>query len=115
MDIPEQGPFKAFVGNLPFDAVQSDIECILKSLDMSDDLDYGGRRLKVDMATQRPNDRGGRGGGRGGPSERPRLMLKARSTDPAELEAKKKREEEEEARRRAKLFGHLMELSGIRF
>lgn len=36
--------------------------------------------------------------------DRPRLILKPRTTDPAELEAKRQREAEEEAARRAKLF-----------
>ncbi|KAK6054814.1 hypothetical protein COOONC_07682 [Cooperia oncophora] len=111
-------------------------------------VEYGGRPLKIDIASQRTGgDRGGRGrgggrggwtqtdhrvehghgssahGGRGGRSrqghsershdgesefvehpERPRLVLKPRTTDPAELEAKLKREAEEEAARRAKLF-----------
>lgn len=36
---------------------------------------------------------------------RPRLQLKARTTDPAELEAKLKREKEEEEGRKKKIFG----------
>ncbi|KAL6728474.1 hypothetical protein Aduo_010245 [Ancylostoma duodenale] len=187
MDVPEEGPFKAFIGNLPFDGVQGDIEAILKYVGFTDQqihsfqvrmvrdretdkfkgfayvefntadelrkvldingVDYGGRPLKIDVASQRSNDRGGRGrgsrgggggggwtsvdhrgghgyggGSRGGrqrrrPSERrnddeefvehpdrPRLVLKPRTTDPAELEAKRQREAEEEAARRAKLF-----------
>ncbi|VDM65520.1 unnamed protein product [Strongylus vulgaris] len=112
-------------------------------------VDYGGRPLKIDVASQRPGDRGGRGrdrgerGGRGGSGwnsvdhnrnrggfrgnyggrqrrrnsernheeeefvehpDRPHLVLKPRTTDPAELEAKRQREAEEEAARRAKLF-----------
>ncbi|VDO76293.1 unnamed protein product [Heligmosomoides polygyrus] len=43
--------------------------------------------------------------------ERPRLVLKPRTTDPAELEAKKKREAEEEAARRAKLFQEVVDES----
>ncbi|XGW17637.1 hypothetical protein V3C99_002326 [Haemonchus contortus] len=114
-----------------------------------DGVEFAGRPLKIDVASQRPGGdrnnrgRGGRGGGggwtsvdqrsgrgqgggyggRGGRSryghserghdeeveivehpERPRLVLKPRTTDPAELEAKRKREAEEEAARRAKLF-----------
>ncbi|KAK6739612.1 hypothetical protein RB195_008235 [Necator americanus] len=187
MDFPDDGPFKAFIGNLPFDGVQGDIEAILKYVGFTDDqihsfqvrmvrdretdkfkgfayvefntadelrkvldingVDYGGRPLKIDIASQRANDRGGRGG-RGGRSggwtavdhrvghgqssgfrgghtgrqrrrpsdrhleedefvehpDRPRLILKPRTTDPAELEAKRQREAEEEAARRAKLF-----------
>lgn len=227
MDSVQTGPFKAFIGNLPFDGVQGDIEQILKHIGFTEEevqsvqirmirdretdkfkgfayaeftcaedlkrvlewngVDYGGRPLKIDLAAQRTGgDRGGRGGrgssrgswssaeprgaserggnwgsseprggnwgsseprgnhGHGGswtsvesrgghdhqgsgshggyggrprsrPSEheeveivehpeRPRLVLKPRTTDPAELEAKKKREAEEEAARRAKLF-----------
>ncbi|KIH62967.1 hypothetical protein ANCDUO_06747, partial [Ancylostoma duodenale] len=64
-------------------------------------VDYGGRPLKIDVASQRSNDRGGRGLEH---PDRPRLVLKPRTTDPAELEAKRQREAEEEAARRAKLF-----------
>ncbi|KAJ1374131.1 hypothetical protein KIN20_036747 [Parelaphostrongylus tenuis] len=187
-----EGPFKVFIGNLPFDGVQGDIEQILRHVGFTNDqiqtfrirmirdretdkfkgfayvefnsadeqkkvlelngVDYGGRPLKIDVATQRPGgDRGRRGGARGGGGgggggwttvsqhdrrghssnfrdgnnlrprnrrlehhnddteivehpERPRLVLKPRTTDPAELEAKQKREAEEEAARRAKLF-----------
>ncbi|PIO63091.1 hypothetical protein TELCIR_15324 [Teladorsagia circumcincta] len=99
-------------------------------------VEYGGRPLKIDVASQRSGDRGGRGrggrggggwtpvdhrgrgggahGGRGGRSrqghsdrfheEEVEIVLKPRTTDPAELEAKRKREAEEEAARRAKLF-----------
>ncbi|KAK6739611.1 hypothetical protein RB195_008235 [Necator americanus] len=107
MDFPDDGPFKAFIGNLPFDGVQGDIEAILKYVGFTDDqihsfqvrmvrdretdkfkgfayvefntadelrkvldingVDYGGRPLKIDIASQRANDRGGRGG-RGGRS-----------------------------------------------
>ncbi|KAK6024804.1 hypothetical protein OSTOST_09322 [Ostertagia ostertagi] len=42
---------------------------------------------------------------------RPRLVLKPRTTDPAELEAKRKREAEEEAARRAKLFQEVKDFS----
>lgn len=38
------------------------------------------------------------------PAGRPRLQLKPRTTDPAELEAKKQREAEEEEARKARLF-----------
>ncbi|KJH42106.1 hypothetical protein DICVIV_11910 [Dictyocaulus viviparus] len=182
-----QGPLKAFIGNLPFDGVEGDIEQILRHVGFDDEqirsfrirmirdretdkfkgfayvefntadelskvlelngVEYGGRQLKIDVATQRSGtDRGGRSGnirGRGrtmfdhnpdrGHSssshgfdgdqmghqrferqnedsaierhpERPRLVLKPRTTDPAELEAKRQREAEEEAARRAKLF-----------
>ncbi|CAI4227731.1 unnamed protein product [Auanema sp. JU1783] len=232
METPETGPFKAFVGNLPFDCTHGDIEHILRSgCQFSDEelskceirlvrdketdqfrgfgyvevasaqqlqallgldgIEYGNRSLRIDLATTKartggPGGRGGRGGGRDGgreggrdggreggrdlgrdgqgghrdfgghggsrgggsrgggrggnggfqvvgrggrvqtgrqegrrrnshrdevisddpniEAERPRLVLKPPSTDPAELEAKKKREAEEEAARRAKLF-----------
>uniref|UniRef100_A0A0K0DG33 RRM domain-containing protein n=1 Tax=Angiostrongylus cantonensis TaxID=6313 RepID=A0A0K0DG33_ANGCA len=187
MDASE-GPFKVFIGNLPFDGVQGDIEQILRHVGFTNDqihsfrirmirdretdkfkgfayvefnsadeqnkvlelngVEYGGRPLKIDVATQRSGgDRGSRKGARGGGGgwttvnqhdrrghssnfrdgnsvrsrqrrleqndedsgivehpERPRLVLKPRTTDPAELEAKQKREAEEEAARRAKLF-----------
>uniref|UniRef100_A0A1I7TLY5 Serine/arginine-rich splicing factor 2 n=1 Tax=Caenorhabditis tropicalis TaxID=1561998 RepID=A0A1I7TLY5_9PELO len=38
------------------------------------------------------------------PAERPRLNLKPRTTDPAEIEARKKKEEEETRKRQEKLF-----------
>ncbi|CAI2349204.1 unnamed protein product [Caenorhabditis sp. 36 PRJEB53466] len=41
----------------------------------------------------------------GPPAERPRLNLKPRTTDTAEIEARQKREEEETKRRQEKLFG----------
>ena len=33
--VPSQGPFKAFVGNLPFDTTQGDIDYIFNGLKVS--------------------------------------------------------------------------------
>ncbi|CAI5444150.1 unnamed protein product [Caenorhabditis angaria] len=208
------GQFKAYVGNLPYDAIASDVETILAHCDFDEETirkfdihlvhdredgrfkgfgyvtfldedqlnkalqtlngtDFDGRTLKVNRATQRDrgnrnggngggrsgggqhggerrggDGRGGRGGGgfRGGnrdgghrdggrnrhnrksqsdehegerrksengdaappsgpPAERPRLNLAPRTTDPAELAARKAQEEKEAADRLAKIFG----------
>ena len=35
--LPESGPWKAFVGNLPFDTVQGDIDAVMAAADITSD------------------------------------------------------------------------------
>ncbi|KAK0417067.1 hypothetical protein QR680_012817 [Steinernema hermaphroditum] len=194
--LPTEPPFKAYVGNLPFDCVQGDFDDIFRDckiinvhmcrdretdqfkgfayveFDTVEDLERGltinghmfeNRPLRIDVADDpRKKDRGGfrggrgaeRGGSRGGaggtqrgprhggnfsqggsrgprssapdsdgwqlpkksvprrendvaPSadpNRPRLKLKPRSTDPAEIERRRLADEEAERQRREKIF-----------
>uniref|UniRef100_A0A1I8ACE1 Eukaryotic translation initiation factor 4H n=1 Tax=Steinernema glaseri TaxID=37863 RepID=A0A1I8ACE1_9BILA len=197
--LPTEPPYKAYVGNLPFDCVQGDFDdifrdCSIVNIHMCrdresdqfkgfayvefatvEDLEKGlsvnghmfeNRPLRIDVAdAPRKQDRGGFRGGRGGgdrggsrggagggnprggrpaggfaqggsrgprnagpdsdgwqmpkksvprreddvlPSadpNRPRLKLKPRTTDPAEIERRRLAEEEAEKLRREKIFG----------
>ncbi|ESO00643.1 hypothetical protein HELRODRAFT_175621 [Helobdella robusta] len=64
--IPDDGPFTAYVGNLPPGIVQGDVELMFKNLSLFID-----KYLRVDVAEGRRSDQGNRGrggaqGGRGG-------------------------------------------------